>query len=289
MELPLGVLQGRLEPPRILRPVATQSTRDRLRLRPEAGHATLAAIDPATTPGIKKRLAVESMEATQHQLTELQLRLWAEDRRSLLIVLQGMDAAGKDAVILHSMAGLNPQGVDVHSFKVPTPEEARHHFLWRIRKCLPAPGHIAVFNRSHYEDVIVPRVKQSASPHLIAQRCRQINEFERKLVAGGTTVVKVFLHISYEEQRLRLVERLRDPAKLWKFDELDVQQRLHWDDYQAAIDVALASCSPDFAPWHVVPSDRRWYRNWAVSRIVLETLQEMDPRFPSHGSRPRNS
>ena len=260
--------------------MASQSIRQRLRLRTEAGHVTLESVDPAGTPAMKKRLAEEATAAIQRQLTDLQLRLWAERERSLLVVLQAMDAAGKDAVILHAMAGLNPQGVRVMSFKVPTPEEARHHFLWRIRKHLPGPGEIAIFNRSHYEDVIVPRVRQSASPRLVTQRCRQINEFERQLVASGTTVVKIFLHVSFQEQTRRLIERLQDPAKMWKFDENDIAERMHWDDYQAAIDVALEACNPDSAPWYIVPADKRWYRNWAVSRILVETLQEMSPQFP---------
>ena len=254
--------------------------RDLLAVRPEDGPFTLRAIDPAATHGVAKGRARAERDAVAKELSELQERLTAERQRSLLIVLQGMDTSGKDGTIEHVMSGLNPQGVHVHAFKQPTPRELRHDFLWRIRRELPEPGGIGIFNRSHYEDVLIARVDGLAPPRMIERRYGRIDQFEADLVRRGTRLVKVMLHLSFEEQRRRLVARLEDPDKRWKFAPDDVDKRSQWDDYQAAYDVALQRCSPPDARWYVVPADHRWFRNVAVARLVLETLREMDPRYP---------
>jgi PPK2 family polyphosphate:nucleotide phosphotransferase len=213
-------------------------------------------------------------------LFNLQERLFAEHKRSLLIVLQGMDTSGKDGTITHVIGNLNPQGVLISTFKAPTPEEKRHGFLWRIRKRLPDAGLVGIFNRSHYEDVLIARVHQLAEPQVIDRRYGLINNFEQELVRGKTKVIKICLQISYEEQRRRLLERLQDPDKRWKFSEHDIDERAYWDEYQSAYGMAITRCSTPWAPWYVVPANNKDYRNWAVSRILLETLEEMDPRYP---------
>jgi PPK2 family polyphosphate:nucleotide phosphotransferase len=241
----------------------------------------LARIDPRSTPGASgKRKAKAEFAKIEQSLAELQERLWAENRRSLLLVLQGTDTSGKDGTVKHVMSSVNPQGCRVVTFRAPTGEEKRHHFLWRIRRALPDQRVIVIFNRSHYEDVLVPRVKKLLPESEWAGRYDEINRFEQKVVASGTTIVKVFLHISFEEQRKRLIERLHDPTKRWKFNPDDLVDRALWVDYQAAYEDALNRCSTQAAPWYVIPSDRKWYRNWAVSRILWETLEEMAPRYP---------
>jgi PPK2 family polyphosphate:nucleotide phosphotransferase len=206
--------------------------------------------------------------------------LWAEQRRSLLLVLQGMDTSGKDGTIKHVFRGLNPSSIEVAVFKRPTDEERRQHFLWRIERRLPQPGQIGIFNRSHYEDVITVPVLHLEPEETWQTRFDEINEFERKVVDRGTTIVKVFLHISYDEQRERLLARLENPDKQWKFDEQDVEQRAKWTEYQAAYETAISRCHTDDAPWFVVPADRKWYRNWAVAGLLFETLDAMDPQYP---------
>jgi PPK2 family polyphosphate:nucleotide phosphotransferase len=191
-----------------------------------------------------------------------------------------MDTSGKDGTIKHVMRGFNPQGTRVVSFKAPTPQEAAHHFLWRIKKRLPTAGEVVIFNRSHYEDVLAAKVKKLAPPEVIEGRYSQINRFERKLVDSGTTVVKFCLLISFEEQRERLLERLRDPSKRWKFREGDLDDRARWDEYQAAYQAALTRCSTAGAPWYVIPANRKWYRDWVVGRILIEVLKEMNPQYP---------
>jgi PPK2 family polyphosphate:nucleotide phosphotransferase len=214
------------------------------------------------------------------RLAALQERLWAEKSRRILLVLQGIDTAGKDGTIKHVIGFVNPLGCRITSFTRPTPEEARHHFLWRIRKALPGVGELGVFGRSHYEDVIVPRVHGGLTDIQIDKRYDEIARFEAGLLAASTTVVKCFLHISYEEQRERLIARLDDPDKRWKFDEADIAERALWPKYQDAFREVLRRSNPDDAPWFVVPADCKWYRNWAVGRILTETLAEMAPEYP---------
>ncbi len=254
--------------------------RDRLRIDPDGGRS-FATVDPRSTPGVGKRGTAEKrMTRRQDRLRKLQDRLFAERRRALLVVLQGTDTSGKDGTVKHVIGAVNPQGVEITSFKAPTPEELRHHFLWRIRRRLPEPSHIAIFNRSHYEDVLVARVRELAPPEVIERRYREINEFERKVVESGTTIVKLCLHISAKEQGKRLLARLDDPEKRWKFNPGDLDDRDRWNEFQAAYATAVARCSTEWAPWYVVPADRKWYRNVAVTDILVDTLREMDPRYP---------
>jgi PPK2 family polyphosphate:nucleotide phosphotransferase len=242
----------------------------------------LTAIDPdtkAAAPGGKRatRLATDVLRS---RLTELQARLYAEGSRSLLVVLQAMDAGGKDGTIRAVFAGVNPQGVRVTSFKAPTPRELAHDFLWRIHAQAPADGEIMVFNRSHYEDVLVVRVHELVPETVWRSRYARIRAFEELLHAEGTTIVKIMLHISPEEQRERLQERIDNPVKRWKFNEADLAERRHWDDYQAAYAEALGQTTSRHAPWFVVPGNRNWYRNWAVVQILVDTLEQMNPQFP---------
>ncbi len=231
--------------------------------------------------GLEKQAGLE--EAAEHvkALDELIYRLYAENRRTLLVVLQGMDTSGKDGTIRHVLSGVSPQTCDVVSFKQPTPDELAHDFLWRIHRATPPRGHVGIFNRSHYEDVLVARVHKLVEEAVWKARYEQINAFERQLVAAGTTIVKIYLHISRDEQRDRLQRRLQDPKKYWKISQADVAERKFWDDYQRAYEEALTKCSTDDAPWYIVPADHKWYRNLAVSRILHETLAEMDPQFPA--------
>jgi PPK2 family polyphosphate:nucleotide phosphotransferase len=261
--------------------VAKQRIQKLLQAHPQDGRFRMADVDPDSTPGLKnsKRVA-RDLKKHRARLFNLQERLYAEHKRSLLIVLQGMDTSGKDGTITHVIGGMNPQGVLISSFKQPTPEERRHGFLWRIRKRLPDEGQIGIFNRSHYEDVIIARVHDLAKPPVIERRYGIINAFEKELVKRGTKIVKVCLHISYDEQRRRLVDRLRDPDKHWKFHETDVDERAYWDDYQSAYGIAVTQCSTPSAPWYVVPANDKDYRNWAISRLLIEVLDEMDPQYP---------
>ncbi len=203
-----------------------------------------------------------------------------EGKRSLLVVLQGMDTSGKGGTVRHVFSSMNPAGVDVASFKKPTDEELQHDFLWRIERRLPAAGQVMVFDRSHYEDVLIVRVRSLVPEAVWRPRYREIVEFEERVAAAGTTIVKCMLHISYDEQRERLLARLDDPEKHWKFHEGDLEERRRWQDYQAAYEEAIRECSTEAAPWFVVPSDRKWYRNWAVSSLLVETLEDMDPQLP---------
>ncbi len=237
--------------------------------------------DPAATPGMKdKREAVEFVENNTKRLSELQYLLYAEGKRAVLVVIQAMDAGGKDGTIRHVMTGLNPQGCTVTSFKVPSAEEMRHDFLWRIHKSVPASGEIGIFNRSHYEDVLVVRVHKLVPEDVWSARYRQINAFEEMLAHSHVTILKFFLHMSREEQKKRFNERLRDPTKQWKISKADFAERRYWDDYMAAYEEALAACSTPWAPWYVIPSDHKWYRNLAVSQVIVETMEEMNLKFP---------
>lgn len=261
--------------------MAKTQIRDLLRAEPRDGRVRLVEWDPAATPGLKRpKKVVTDLKKHHLELFNLQERLYAEHRRSLLIVLQGMDSSGKDGTVTHVIGNLNPQGVQIAAFKAPTPEEKRHGFLWRIRKRLPGQGEIGIFNRSHYEDVLVARVHALADPAIIERRYDTINQFEHKLVRGGTKVIKFCLHISYDEQRSRFMERLEDPNKRWKFNENDINERAYWDDYQSAYSIAITRCSTPWAPWYIVPANDKDYRNWAVSRILIETLEEINPQYP---------
>jgi PPK2 family polyphosphate:nucleotide phosphotransferase len=235
----------------------------------------LSAVDTRSTPGVKSRKKAEASLARESaDLAELQERLYAESTRAVVLLLQGMDTCGKDGTVKHVVGQLNPGGLRVTSFKEPTPAELKHHFLWRIRRALPGPGYVGIFNRSQYEDVLVVRVHDLAPWE---GRYAEINRFEAR---AGVTWIKCMLHISRDEQRERLLARLGDPTKRWKFNEGDLAERERWDDYQAAYRDVLARCDSDGAPWYVVPADRKWYRNWAVQRLLLETLRELDPQYP---------
>ena len=255
--------------------------RDVLRAQLRDGRFRMVDVDPDSTPGLKKRKhARKEMEKAHEKLFGLQERLFAESKRSVLVVLQAMDTGGKDGTITHVMGHLNPQGVHITSFKQPTAEEKRHGFLWRIRRNLPDPGVVGIFNRSHYEDVLIARVHALADLKVIERRYQQINEFEKEVVKGGTTIIKFCLHISYDEQRSRLLDRLDDPNKHWKFHETDIDERRFWDDYMSAYGIAITNCSTSWAPWYVIPANDKDYRNWAVAKIVSETLEDMDPQYP---------
>jgi PPK2 family polyphosphate:nucleotide phosphotransferase len=214
------------------------------------------------------------------ELDDLGYRLYAENRRSLLLVLQGMDTAGKDGTIRHVMQGFNPQSCQVASFKQPGVEELTHDFLWRIYRAAPRKGFIGIFNRSHYEDVLVVRVHNLVPKQEWESRYERIKRFEELLHDAGTTIVKVFLHISKEEQRRRLQSRLDDATKRWKFSKADIAERGYWDDYQRAYDEAMTRCNTEHAPWYIVPANHKWYRNLVISKILRKTLEEMGPQYP---------
>lgn len=260
-----------------------------LRLPPRP--VDLAATATAATPGFTgsgKSEAKTALRRIGKRLADLQEQLYAEGytggRRSVLLVLQGMDTAGKGATVKHVLGLVNPMGVQYHAFKQPTPQEREHHFLWRIKRRLPPPGILGVFDRSHYEDVVVVRVHELVPPQIWLHRYDVINRFEERLVASGTRIVKCFLHISKEEQKRRLAARLEDPTKHWKYNPSDVDERRFWDDYQRAYSDALNHCNTEAAPWYVVPADRKWYRNWAITHILVEQLQQMALAWPApHG------
>ena len=242
----------------------------------------LESIDPSSTPGAPggKAETLAVLPALHVELAALQERLWAEHRRSLLVVLQALDAGGKDGTVRHVFRGVNPQGTRVTSFKVPVGEEAEHDFLWRVHRAAPGTGEIGIFNRSHYEDVLVVRVLGLVPEKVWKARYDLINAFEQTLHHGGTAIVKIYLHISKGEQRRRLQTRLDDPDKRWKFSAADLEALRHWDEYREAYEDALEQTSTGIAPWYVIPADRKWYRNWVVSRILVKTLNRMDPHFP---------
>jgi len=255
-------------------------------LRTPAPPVALSRLDPRGTP-----LAPGSKEHTREvaiadglRLAELQERLYAEGvaggRRRVLLVLQGMDTSGKGGVVRHVVGAVQPQGVRYTAFKRPTPEELRHSFLWRVRRAVPGPGMLGVFDRSHYEDVVAGAVRGLVTPEVVERRQREIVRFERQLADEGVTQVKVFLHLSPWEQKERLLARLDDSARQWKFDPGDIDDRALWPAYQRAYEQVLERTDSDAAPWYVVPADRKWYRNWAVGRLLLETLADLHPRLP---------
>jgi polyphosphate:nucleotide phosphotransferase, PPK2 family len=249
----------------------------------------LAAIDTGATPKAPgdKETTKDAAVRMGEQLSALQERLFARGRvnadsaRRVLVILQGMDTAGKGGVVRHTFGLLDPQGVQLAAFKAPTKEELSHDFLWRIRRELPDAGMIGVFDRSHYEDVLVARVDELVEPEVWRRRYDRINRFEAELAASGTVIVKFFLHISPKVQQERLVARLDDPEKHWKFDPSDIAARAKWGDYQQAYTDVLERCNPDIAPWYVIPADHKWYRNWAVAQILLETLRSMNITWPA--------
>ncbi len=240
----------------------------------------LSDLDQKATFGFDKDSSADLIEKQLKRMASLQDRLWAEAKRSVLIVLQGIDAAGKDGTIQKVMEAFNPQGCNVSSFKQPSSDELAHDFLWRIHKRVPGKGEIGIFNRSHYEDVLVVRVHGIIPKSVWSKRYDQINEFERMLTESGTTVIKFFLSIDRDEQRERFQERYDDPAKRWKFSMGDLDERVLWDDYQAAFDDMLSKTSTEWAPWYVIPANRNWLRNLAVSTIVAKTLEDLDPAYP---------
>ena len=252
------------------------------RLRVEPGtRVGLEDFDPDSTPGAKdKESAARVLAKSLERLFELQYLLYAENRRSLLVVLQAMDAAGKDGLIRSIATGLNPQGCRVTPFKAPSVEELDHHFLWRIDRAMPARGDIGIFNRSHYEDVLVVRVRNLAPKSVWSKRYQQINDYEKMLADNGTVILKFFLHISKEEQKERFEARLQDPSKHWKVAPGDFEERKLWDDYMRAYEAVLSRCSTQHAPWFVIPANKKWYRNLAASRILVETLESLDMKFP---------
>jgi PPK2 family polyphosphate:nucleotide phosphotransferase len=215
------------------------------------------------------------------ELAELQHRTYAEGRRQLLVVLQAMDAGGKDGTIRHVFRGVNPQGVQVTSFKQPTPEELSRDFLWRVHRAVPPAGTIGIFNRSHYEDVLVVRVEELVPEDEWRRRYQHINDFERLLDSSGTKILKFFLHLSKDEQEERFNDRLSKPEKRWKFSQQDLVKRSHWDRYVPAYEDALTQCGTECAPWFVIPADQKWYRNLAIARVIVDTLRTMDPQYPT--------
>jgi PPK2 family polyphosphate:nucleotide phosphotransferase len=266
--------------------------RELLGVRP--GHLRLSAIDSRATPGVPDRRAVnddpkawsrEQVTAIGQDVAAYQEKLYASAKVGVsdcrvLLVLQAMDCGGKDGTVSSVFHGVSPAGVRVVSFGPPTAEERKHDFLWRIRRALPQPGYLGVFNRSHYEDVLVVRVHQLVPEKVWSERYDIINAFEQELADDGITMVKVMLHISREEQRKRLLARLDDPTKRWKYNPGDLGERARWQDYQQAYEDALNRCSTQAAPWYVVPADRKWYRNWAVATLLRQALVDIDPQYP---------
>lgn len=242
---------------------------------------TLAGVDPTSSAGVKnKEKALALVESLGPLFREQQTRLYANQDRAILLVLQGMDGCGKDGVVKHVVDLFYPTSVRVTSFKAPTEQEQEHDFLWRFRQHLPSPGTIAVFNRSWYEDVGIAKVHNLAEPAVIDERYGLINDFEQEVAGSGITVLKCFLHISYDEQRQRMLDRLADPTKRWKFKEADLEERRFWLQYMDVYDTAIQRCSSESTPWYVVPADHKWYRDWVVSQLVAETLTELQLEYP---------
>jgi PPK2 family polyphosphate:nucleotide phosphotransferase len=246
----------------------------------------LASVDPASSPGFKggKDAAVKELAKGVLEIGSQQERLYAESLsggvRSVLLVLQGMDTSGKGGTVAHVLAGVDPHGVKIHSFKAPTAEEMAHDFLWRVRPQLPPPGFLGIFDRSHYEDVLIEKVRKMAPPDEIEKRYGMITDFEAEIVASGTTIIKVMLHISAEEQKARLLARLDDPTKQWKFNPSDVDERAFWNQYQDAYQIAIRRTTTDTAPWYVVPADHKWYSRLAVQDILVTHLRGLNAEWP---------
>lgn len=257
------------------------------RLRVEPGSiADLSVIDPDATPGFDgdRDDAEDALEKLSPKLAQVQEQLFADGYvggdRSLLVVIQGMDTSGKGGTLKRCVGILNPGGIHIKSFKRPSEEERKHDFLWRVEREVPQHGYVGIFDRSHYEDVLIQRVHQMAPAREIERRYGAINDFERRLTEEGVTIVKCMLHISPEEQRDRLNDRLDDPTKQWKYKPGDVDERLLWNDYQQAYEIALTRCSTEAAPWHVIPANKKWYRDWAVSTLMFDALKGLDLDWP---------
>jgi PPK2 family polyphosphate:nucleotide phosphotransferase len=271
------------------------------RVRPGSKVKLSKDFDPAFKAGVKKKKeGAELLKQGVRMLCEYQARLAAQDTWGVLVVLQAMDTAGKDGTIRHVMSGVNPQGVAVHSFKVPSPEELDHDFLWRYAQRLPARGEIGIFNRSHYEEVLVVRVhpenldrqklpRAAKKGDVWKRRYREINEWERYLTDNGFRIVKLFLNISKEEQRARLLRRIDLPDHNWKFSAADVTERARWDDYQHAFSEVLSHTSTEWAPWYVIPADRKWFGRIGVGAVLVNALMEIDPRYPPVNKRQREA
>ncbi len=258
-------------------------------LRLPHGPVSMASLDASATPGYPgegKEDATALTDALGPQVSDLQEMLYASGRSNpetaarVLFVLQGMDTSGKGGVIRHAMGLVDPQGIDLTAFKAPTEEERKHDYLWRIRNTLPGAGKIGIFDRSHYEDVLVVRVESLVAEDVWSKRYDEINQFEAELAAGGVRIIKCMLNVSFEEQKARLAERLDDPTKHWKYNPADVDSRKKWPAYMEAYEALLEKCNTDAAPWHVIPADRKWYRNWAVAELLRETLAGMQLTWP---------
>jgi len=254
---------------------------DEYRARP-GKRIALSEIDPESTGSFSggKEEAKEILADLSTKLRDLQERLYAEHQRAVLIVLQGMDTCGKDGAIEHVFSGVNPAGVRVANFKVPTPEEASHDFLWRVHKQTPARGEIVIYNRSHYEDVLIVRVHELVGEKVWRKRYRHIKDFERVLVDEGAIILKFFLHISKEEQKERLLDRLQEVEKRWKFNPNDIKERELWDDYMKAYEDAISATTTAQAPWYIVPANRKWFRNLVIASTLVKTLKDLDPQPP---------
>ena len=264
-----------------------------LRVKPGSRVSLGKDFDPGFKgPFAKKKDGAELLRRGVEVLAEYQARLAAQDTYGVLVVLQGIDAAGKDGTIRHVMSGVNPEGVTVHSFKVPSPEELAHDYLWRCAKNLPERGEIGIFNRSHYEEVLVARVHpeylsgerlppQAMGPDMWTRRYREINDWERYLSDNGFVIVKLFLNLSKEEQRIRFLQRIDVPEKNWKFSASDVRDRARWDDYQKAFSDMLSNTSTSWAPWHVIPADHKWYARICASAVLADALTRIDPQYPA--------
>ncbi len=252
---------------------------DAYRIKP-GSKVNLEKFDPSDSSVFDgdKEKSKEVLVKLNSEMADLQERLYAEHKHALLIVLQGMDTSGKDGTIEHVFDGVNPQGVTVASFKAPTAEELSHDYLWRIHKRTPGKGEITIFNRSHYEDVLVVRVHELVSEKVWSKRYQDLNNFEKTLAVEGTTILKFFLHISKEEQKQRFLDRLADPAKHWKFNPGDLKERERWKDYQKAYEDAISKTSTKYAPWYIVPADRKWFRNLFIAQVIVETLKKLDPK-----------
>lgn len=262
-------------------------------LTPVDGTVDLSKIDPNDIGAIEREEAADAMKENLERLYDLHYLMFAENRRALMIVLQGIDASGKDGAIRHLASGLNPQGMKIHSFKTPSDEELDHDYLWRIHRAAPGRGEVAIFNRSHYEEVTTVKVHPDLLgperlPEEIAQsksifehRYRQINNFEEMLVENGTVVLKFFLHISIEEQNERFQKRLADPKKHWKFTKQDIEEQKYWKEYMKAYEEMIEKTNTKHAPWYVVPANRKWYRNYLLSAIVVDRLKRLDMTFPT--------
>ncbi len=247
----------------------------------EGKKINLQKLDPDYDFSINEKKAVYVLEQNlKKRMSDLQYRLYAERKKALLIVFQGIDASGKDSTIRHVISAFNPQGCTVKAFKEPTEEELSHDFLWRIHKSVPAKGEIFVFNRSHYEDIIQPRVHKTIHKSIWSQRFKHINAFEKCLSDSNTKIIKFYLNISKEEQRKRLEERMTDPSKQWKVSERDLKDRKFWNSYATAYQDTISKCSNIWAPWYIIPANKKWFRNFAVGLIIIDTLERMKPKFP---------